>query len=177
MASIVTVSHACGVEVGGKSEKERRADGNEWKQKYEKRKGRRGNERQQKKENGTNHKIDGKKKRMNEMEVTRKQKKRRQIGWNLGAPPVCHCCVRCNQSCGHFAICCHSTTVLLVLLREEPVLLQQRRFFVNNGRLCDAMSITECICSCWGYPSSWMLALLISFRWASHVFLHLPNLQ
>jgi len=83
---------------------------------------------------------------MNELEVTRKQKQQRQLGWNLGAPPVCHCYVRYNQSCGHFAICCHSTMVLLVLLREEPVLLQQRRFFVNNCRPCDVMSITACIC-------------------------------
>ena len=44
-----------------------------------------------------------------------------------------------------FAICSHSTTLLLVLLPGEPVLLQQRRVFVNNGRLCDATSVTACI--------------------------------
>jgi hypothetical protein len=104
----------------------------------------------------------------------------KMMGWNLGAPPVCRCWVRCNQSCGHSAICSHSTTVLLVLLREEPALVQQRRFFVNNGRLCDAMYVTACICfgcvpaeatlrlGCWQHL----------FPWVSHnVFLHLPNVQ
>jgi len=119
---------------------------------------------------------------MNEKEVTRIQKKQRQVRWNVGAPPFCHCCDRYNQSCGQFCD--------LLSLNNVASCITPRGTCVTATKtcLCQQRPPVWCnVCYCvhsfqlyslWGYPSSWMLATLISFRSFSHnVLLHLPNLQ
>jgi hypothetical protein len=83
---------------------------------------------------------------MNEMEVTRIQKQQREVRWHVGAPLVCHRCVRYDQSCGRFCDLLSLNNFATCITPRGTLLLQRRSFCVNNGRLCDATTITACIC-------------------------------